>query len=56
MTDGSGSLPTLKGVPEKFNIGLILGSSGTGKTRLLKERFGDPVEVVFLSGFVCSSC
>lgn len=34
-------------LPEKWNIGVIVGSSGTGKTTIAKEVFGDTV----LSGF-----
>lgn len=37
---------TFKGsieIPEKWNIGVIVGGSGTGKTTIAKELFGDKV-------------
>lgn len=34
-------------LPESWNVGLIVGSSGTGKTTIAKELFGDAV----VSGF-----
>lgn len=30
-------------LPEKWNIGLIVGSSGTGKTSIARELFGDKI-------------
>lgn len=34
-------------IPEKWNIGVIVGASGTGKTTIAKEMFGD----CFIKGF-----
>lgn len=34
-------------LPEKWNIGLIVGKSGTGKTTISKELFGD----IIFNGF-----
>jgi hypothetical protein len=38
-------IPRVSGIPEIFQIGLVLGASGSGKTRLVKSLFGSPEEV-----------
>jgi hypothetical protein len=43
-------LPSIIGIPKKFQIGLVLGVSGSGKTRLVKSLFGEPAEVSWVEG------
>ena len=43
-------IPDVAGVPAKFQIGLVLGASGSGKTRFLKKHFGEPVVAVWNHG------
>jgi hypothetical protein len=37
---GAGWEGTLRGLPEKWSLGVVLGGSATGKTALLRECFG----------------
>ncbi len=43
-------LPRITGIPDEFQIGLVLGPSGSGKTRLVKSLFGQPAEVSWIEG------
>ena len=38
-------IPKINGLPENFQIGLVLGASGSGKTQLVSSLFGNPEEV-----------
>lgn len=46
LKDGhvSFDVPQLPEIPDEFEIGLITGPSGTGKTTLLNQRFGSCFE------------
>ena len=50
MGSDSSELPSISGIPDKFQIGLVLGVSGSGKTRLIKSLFGQPVVVSWIEG------
>ena len=46
---GKMEIPVVNGIPERFQIGLVLGASGSGKTRLITSLFGNPVEVTAIT-------
>lgn len=43
------TLPKFNNIPNRnsYNIGIIVGSSGSGKTQLLKKYFGNPIDITW---------